>query len=88
VTIGVKLSHGRLAVSELINRDRLSLACMQVEDLFYNVLTRRKALKSPAEEYQKIMDVVSKLVLPPDCLKMTLLLLLFTVLLAHLILHI
>ena len=31
-----------------------------VEDLFYNVSTRRKALKSPGEEYTKIMDVVSK----------------------------
>lgn len=31
-----------------------------VEDLFYNVSTRRKALKSPGEEYAKVMDVVSK----------------------------
>lgn len=31
-----------------------------VEDLFYNVATRRKALKSPAEEFSKIADVVSK----------------------------
>mmetsp|Transcript_22979 Transcript_22979/g.39449 ORF Transcript_22979/g.39449 Transcript_22979/m.39449 type:complete len:830 (+) Transcript_22979:3-2492(+) len=31
-----------------------------VEDLFYNVVTRRKALKSPTEEYQKILDVASK----------------------------
>jgi len=30
--------------------------------LFYNVPTRRKALRSASEEYQKIIDVVSKLV--------------------------
>lgn len=31
-----------------------------VEDLFYNMTVRKKALRSPAEEYQKISDVVSK----------------------------
>lgn len=31
-----------------------------VEDLFYNVATRRKALKSPGEEFSKIAEVVSK----------------------------
>ncbi|XP_026535300.1 DNA mismatch repair protein Mlh1 isoform X2 [Notechis scutatus] len=31
-----------------------------VEDLFYNVATRRKAFKNPCEEYAKILDVVSR----------------------------
>lgn len=31
-----------------------------VEDLFYNVATRRKALKSPSEELAKITDIMMK----------------------------
>lgn len=31
-----------------------------VEDLFYNVSTRRKALKSVAEEHNKIADIVGR----------------------------
>lgn len=31
-----------------------------VEDLFYNVATRRKALKSPSEEINKITSVMMK----------------------------
>ncbi|XP_026352488.2 DNA mismatch repair protein Mlh1 isoform X1 [Ursus arctos] len=31
-----------------------------VEDLFYNISTRRKALKNPSEEYGKILEVVGR----------------------------
>ncbi|KAM4841999.1 DNA mismatch repair protein Mlh1 isoform 2-T2 [Thomomys bottae] len=31
-----------------------------VEDLFYNITTRRKALKNPSEEYSKILEVVGR----------------------------
>lgn len=31
-----------------------------VEDLFFNMSVRKKALRSPAEEYQKISEVVGK----------------------------
>jgi len=31
-----------------------------VEDLFYNVLSRQKAFRSPSEEYAKILDVVGR----------------------------
>uniref|UniRef100_A0A8C3CWE5 DNA mismatch repair protein MLH1 n=1 Tax=Cairina moschata TaxID=8855 RepID=A0A8C3CWE5_CAIMO len=33
---------------------------VMVEDLFYNVNTRRKALKNPSEEYAKILEVVGR----------------------------
>ena len=31
-----------------------------VEDLFYNIQTRRQAFKNPTEQYQRILDVVTK----------------------------
>lgn len=31
-----------------------------VEDLFYNMNVRKKALRSPAEEYQKVSEVIGK----------------------------
>jgi len=33
---------------------------IRVDDLFYNVATRRKALKNPSEEYSRIFEVVSR----------------------------
>ncbi len=32
----------------------------QVEDLFYNMATRRKAFRSPSEEYAKILEIVGR----------------------------
>jgi DNA mismatch repair protein MLH1 len=33
---------------------------LTVEDLFYNMLTRKQAFKSPNEEYQRILDVATR----------------------------
>lgn len=38
----------------------ISSHCLQVEDLFYNVPTRRRAFRSASEEYAKILDVVGR----------------------------
>ena len=35
---------------------------IHIEDLFYNMPTRRSALRNPSEEYHKIADVVGKYV--------------------------
>ncbi|XP_060103589.1 DNA mismatch repair protein Mlh1 isoform X1 [Heteronotia binoei] len=70
VTITTKTSDGMCAYRANYSDGKLKAApkpCagnqgtqIVVEDLFYNVATRRKALKNPSEEYVKILDVVSR----------------------------
>ena len=45
-----------------IFRSKFISVCVvhQVEDLFYNVTTRRNALKSSAAEHAKVVEVVSR----------------------------
>lgn len=38
----------------------VNYAHTQVEDMFYNVPSRKKALQKPHEEYVRIVDMVSK----------------------------
>uniref|UniRef100_A0ABI7WT94 DNA mismatch repair protein S5 domain-containing protein n=1 Tax=Felis catus TaxID=9685 RepID=A0ABI7WT94_FELCA len=40
---------------------------IMVEDLFYNISTRRKALKNPSEEYGKILEVVGRELIEVGC---------------------
>ncbi|XP_048367710.1 DNA mismatch repair protein Mlh1 [Sphaerodactylus townsendi] len=70
VTITTKTSDGKCAFRANYSDGKLKAApkpCagnqgtqIVVEDLFYNIATRRKALKNPSEEYAKILDVVSR----------------------------
>nr|XP_060637654.1 DNA mismatch repair protein Mlh1 [Anolis sagrei ordinatus] len=70
VTITSKTADGKCAYRANYSDGKLKSApkpCagnqgtqITVEDLFYNVTTRRKALKNPSEEYAKILDVVSR----------------------------
>ncbi|XP_062986076.1 DNA mismatch repair protein Mlh1 isoform X2 [Elgaria multicarinata webbii] len=70
VTITSKTADGKCAYRASYSDGKLKAApkpCagnqgtqITVEDLFYNVATRRKALKNPSEEYAKILEVVGR----------------------------
>ncbi|XP_012882559.1 PREDICTED: DNA mismatch repair protein Mlh1 isoform X2 [Dipodomys ordii] len=70
VTITTKTADGKCAyrysTSERQTKHNAKLCIgnkqtqIQVEDLFYNITTRRKALKNPSEEYGKILEVVGR----------------------------
>ncbi|XP_066483853.1 DNA mismatch repair protein Mlh1 isoform X2 [Tiliqua scincoides] len=70
VTITTKTADGKCAFRASYSDGKLKTApkpCagnqgtqITVEDLFYNVATRRKAFKSPSEEYAKILEVVGR----------------------------
>ncbi|KPP59518.1 DNA mismatch repair protein Mlh1-like [Scleropages formosus] len=70
VTITTKTADGKCAYRAAYSDGKLKASpkpCagnqgtqITVEDLFYNVSTRRKALRSPSEEYSKIVEVVSR----------------------------
>uniref|UniRef100_A0A2K5HEN9 DNA mismatch repair protein MLH1 n=1 Tax=Colobus angolensis palliatus TaxID=336983 RepID=A0A2K5HEN9_COLAP len=56
VTITTKTADGKCAY----RYSWCDLGSLQVEDLFYNIATRRKALKNPSEEYGKILEIVGR----------------------------
>ncbi|XP_044310865.1 DNA mismatch repair protein Mlh1 isoform X2 [Varanus komodoensis] len=70
VTITSKTADGKCAYRASYSDGKLKTApkpCagnqgtqITIEDLFYNVATRRKALKNPSEEYAKILEVVGR----------------------------
>nr|XP_020659052.1 DNA mismatch repair protein Mlh1 [Pogona vitticeps] len=70
VTITSKTADGKCAYRASYSDGKLKTApkpCagnqgtqITIEDLFYNVATRRKAFKNPSEEYAKILEVVSR----------------------------
>ncbi|XP_066534708.1 DNA mismatch repair protein Mlh1 [Hoplias malabaricus] len=70
VTITTKTADGKCAYRAMYCDGKLKAppkpcagnqgTLISVEDLFYNVPTRRKALKSPSEEYSRIVEVVSR----------------------------
>ncbi|KAL1900311.1 DNA mismatch repair protein Mlh1 [Ceratocystis pirilliformis] len=57
---------GRMVPPKPGQRDQLKAVAgrpgtaIKVEDMFYNVPTRRRAFRSPAEEYNKIIDMVGR----------------------------
>lgn len=53
-------AHLQKPITDVQKASSINPPWMQVEDLFYNVSTRRKAFKSPGDEYSRIVDVVSR----------------------------
>lgn len=49
-----------LSRTDHLSSNSLELGSDQVEDLFYNLSTRKQALKNTSEQYQRILEVVQK----------------------------
>ncbi|XP_048384844.1 DNA mismatch repair protein Mlh1 isoform X2 [Stegostoma tigrinum] len=70
VTVTTKTADGKCAFRASYSDGRLKAPpkpCagnqgtqITVEDLFYNIATRRKALKNPSDEYSRIVEVMSR----------------------------